>query len=72
MNKQEEQTVRNVAKRLRGNSPDASVFPRCSPEIDAMLKNPAMRRYLDTWVVGALECLLPEQRDLRLAVSLSS
>lgn len=69
MTRLEERAVRQVIARLRGN---AEKGPRCSPEIDAMLKDARMSSYLESWVIGSLVSLLPESRDLRLAVSLSS
>lgn len=65
MNASEERVIRNVIKRLKGEGGS-------SPEIKAMLADERMRIWLDTWVVGALQHLLPESRDLRLAVDLSS
>lgn len=62
MSKAEEQTIRNVIQRLKGEG--------ASQEVKAALTGPAAI-YLNTWVIGALECLLPESRDLRLAVQLS-
>lgn len=70
MTKGEEQTIRNVIQALKGGRDGNK--PSSSPEITAMLNDDRMRIWMDTWVVGALECLLPgERRDVDLAVRLS-
>lgn len=69
MNKSEEQTIRNVIDALRCKPrPDGSAGE--AEEVREALRGPA-RLYLETWVIGALECLLPEQRDLKLALAMS-
>ena len=69
MTKGELETIRNVVSHLKCGRDGADI--RCSPEIAEMLNDRRLRIYLDTWVTGALECLLPEQRDVDLAVRLS-
>jgi hypothetical protein len=70
MTKGEQETIANVIRRLKGGR-DGNT-PSSSDEITAMLNNHQMRIWLDTWVIGALECLQPgESRDVDLAVRLS-
>ena len=57
------QTIRNVIAKLKGDAKQADY-------VRAALTGPC-KLYLDTWVIGALECLLPERRDVKLAVKLS-
>lgn len=64
MSKTEKAVIRAVIARLRN---EANV----SPHVDAMLSDRQLRIYLDSWVVGALECLLEPHRDTRLALSLT-
>ena len=64
MNMTEEFVIRQAVKRLKGDD-------RTSPEVVEMLRDPRMKVWLDTWVIGSLECLLPEQRDLDLARGLA-
>ncbi len=69
MNKTEEKIVRNVIARLRCDvRSDGS--HREADQVRKALTGPAAL-YLDTWVTGALECLLDETRDLELGESLS-
>ncbi len=64
MTKTEEATIRNVIESLRGE--------RASPEVKEALTGPA-KLYLETWVIAALELLLPgPRRDPKLARRLSS
>jgi hypothetical protein len=82
MTKTEIQTIRNVIRRL--NEPNCGCVLPMDADAAGMVKllNGAMsagqdrqcvsRLYLDTWVVGALECLLPESHDPKLAKRLSS
>jgi len=74
MTKQEIETIRNIVERLKkanlgcsnSNSLEALVSEANSKGVEC-----ASRLYVDTWLIGALECLLPEQRDPSLAVRLS-
>jgi hypothetical protein len=72
MTTKEREIIENVVRRLKGE-PKPNGFQSASPETLEALNNPALRRYLDTWVIGALECLGVEghKRDLDLGVSLS-
>lgn len=70
MTKTEEQVIRNVIARLRCE-PRAGGHQRESDVIREHLTDPSVRRYLDSWVTAALECLLPEMRDPKLAKNLS-
>lgn len=67
LGKSDREVIENVIKALRGEG-------SASPEIKEMLSNWRMRSWLDTWVVGALEILVDDnrtKRDLDLAVRLS-
>jgi hypothetical protein len=64
MNQSEEIVIRKVIQRLSSDT-------NASFEIRQMLADRRLRSYLDTWVIGALQCLLPESRNLKLAVGLS-
>lgn len=77
LTKTEQQTIENVIARLRcdpiknwgGTGED---HPGESDEVRAALTDPRVKRYLDTWVTGALALLLPgERRDPELARRLS-
>ena len=69
MTQGEEQTIRNVIAQLRCvPRPDGSA--REAEKVREALRGPA-KIYLETWVIGALECLLPERRDVRRAQDLS-
>ena len=65
MSASEVEVIRNVIARLQ---PDAR---RTSDDVFEALSDRSMRLFLDTWVISALECLLPERRDLKLAKDLS-
>ncbi len=65
----EQEVIRNVINRLRCNPRDSGGH-RETKEVRNALRGDA-RLYLDTWVTGALECLLDECRDVKLARSLS-
>lgn len=60
----EETVIRNVIAKLRGQS-------KTSDDVHEALTTGTAKCFLDSWVVGALECLLPEGRDPQLALSLS-
>lgn len=64
MNQAEEKVIRAAIKRLGADA-------NAAPEIKAMLADRRLQLYLGSWVVGMLECLLPENRDLKLAASLA-
>lgn len=81
MTNQEIDTIRNIIARLKkrdcgcshsfigpddNNALKASVEMLNERDIECVA-----RIYLDTWVIGALECLLPESRDPATAVALS-
>jgi hypothetical protein len=69
MNKTEARAIRGVIRRLRATTADAS------PEVVAALNTPALRRYLDTWALSALELLVMEGRTpdaLKLAADLAN
>lgn len=65
----EAQVIRNVISKLRGHE-------RQSEEVRAALTGPA-RLYLQSWIIPALELLLPEERaehgepDTRRALQLA-
>lgn len=59
----EQRVIRNVIRRLQGE--------HAAPEVTAALTGPA-GLYLQTWVIPALEALLPERRDVRLAQDLTA
>lgn len=68
MNKSEHIVIKNCIARLRAKEGG-------SPHIHKLLLDPQMRSWLDTWVVGALELLVKEDRDLadlNLALRLSA
>ena len=82
MTQAEVETIRNIIERLR--KPDcgcshgpgladrlAALNPRGDDTTPAMRIEAVSRVYIDTWLVVALECLLPESRDTKLAVRLS-
>jgi hypothetical protein len=69
MTQAEETTIRNLIARLDASSPDYRTG-RASKEIAEFIEGPG-RLYLQTWVCGPLQALLPESRNLRLAVSMS-
>lgn len=63
MTKAEIDTIQNVIGKLRGE--------QAAPEVKAALTGPA-GLFLETWVISALELLLPgEKRDPALARRLS-
>ena len=74
MTKTEQQVIENVIKRLRCEThklPDGTERQRESDEVRAALTGDA-KLFLDTWVIGALELLLPgESRNPELALRLS-
>jgi hypothetical protein len=72
MTTKEREIIENVVRRLKGE-PKPNGFQSASPEVLAALHDRRLRSYLDTWVIGALECLGTEghERDLDLGVSLS-
>jgi hypothetical protein len=61
MTKTEKEIIENVIRRLRGQG--------CSPEVKAALTGPA-GLYLETWVISALEIMVSEKRDMKLAADL--
>ncbi len=64
MTKSEEATIRNVIKKLRGE--------HAAPKVKEALTGTASL-YLETWVISALELLLPgPKRNPKLAQELSS
>lgn len=76
MTKQEEETIRNLIARLK----EPSLGGADGPMHTGGPKTPkppegyelVSRIYVDTWLLGALECLLPgEGRDPALAVRMS-
>lgn len=71
MTKTEVAAIRAVIKRLRCE-PNGRGEPREADYVREALTGPA-RIYLDTWVTGALECLLPGPNyDPKLARDLAS
>ena len=66
----EEEVIRNVIARLRCD-PRSDGHQREFEEVRAALKSRVARIYLETWIIGALECLLPEQRNVKLGKHLS-
>jgi hypothetical protein len=62
MTKGEQEVIRNVIEKLRGG--------RAAPKAREALTGPA-RLYLETWVIGSLQLLLPESRDVSLARKMS-
>jgi hypothetical protein len=74
MTKAELNTIRNIIARLNKQNCGCSNAANADALVglaNAQNIQCVSRIYLDTWVVGALECLLPESRDPRLAESLS-
>jgi hypothetical protein len=78
MTQNEIRTIRNIIKRLQmadcgcsnslvGEEVDKAIETLHEARIEAV-----SRIYIDTWLVGALECLLPESRDTATAVALSN
>lgn len=66
MTKTEIAVIQNTIRRLRAGRDGAPV--RLSDEIAAALLDPQMRIWLDSWVIGPLELLLPgQERNLNLA-----
>lgn len=66
MNKSENEVIRNLIKRLRGDS--------ASGQVQAHLKDRDVSIFLETWVIGPMELLVEEERskrDLDLAVRMS-
>ena len=55
------ETIRNIIKRLRADRLGAAEG----------YNDNISRMYVDTWLIGPLECLLPESRDVTLAVKMS-
>ena len=55
MSATEAQTIRNVLRALRGE--------RCSEDVKAALTAGPTKLYLETWVIPALELILPEGRS---------
>lgn len=69
LSRTEAKIIRNTIGRLRcAVRPDGS--HREADTVRAALRGPAAI-YVDTWIIGALECLLDEARDLELGESLS-
>ena len=70
MTQGEIETIKNVIAKLNGGRNGHKCLS--SDEITAMLNNPRMANWLDTWVIGALECLLPGPgRNVELGRKLS-
>jgi len=66
MTKTEIAVIQKTISRLRAGRDGAPV--RASDEIAAALLDPQMRIFLDSWVIGPLELLLPgQERNLNLA-----
>lgn len=74
------QAIRNVIARLREEDCGCShaLIGPDGPELAEAIKTAhehgcevVGRGYLESWIIGALECLLPEARDVDLAVKLS-
>lgn len=63
------EVIRNVISRLKAGRDGKT--PRSSNEVTAALNETSVRVWLDTWVIGSLECLLPETRNVELGRSLS-
>jgi hypothetical protein len=61
MTKGEERVIRDIVRRLREERLGSA--PGYVPELER-----GARLYVETWLVGPLECLLPESRDVDLAV----
>lgn len=78
LTKLEEQAIRNVIDRLKQRNCGCSFGPN-SHETQAVKAinvlpqrvEAVSRIYLDTWVIPGLELLLPEKRNVKLAVGLS-
>ena len=74
MNSKEIETIRNLIKRLQkpnlGCSNNLSTVSIVDSANSAGIEC-ASRVYMDTWIIGALECLLPENLDVDTAISLS-
>lgn len=69
MTKDETATIENIIARLR--SPAIGSGGSFCAEVDGKITT--SRNYVNTWLIGALECLLPgDGRDPKLARSLSS
>jgi hypothetical protein len=64
MTKKEERTIRNIIERLKQERLGAAEGYCELKKFD--------RIYIDTWLIGPLECLLPESRDTDLAQCMSS
>lgn len=74
MNKTEIETIRNIIERLKRPNCGCAHGPGSEALVAACngkgIEAPS-RLYLDTWVIGALENLLPESRNIDLAARLS-
>lgn len=75
MTKTETQTIQNIINRLKGTNcgchNDFSVEPLVK-QLNASGVEAVSRLYLDSWIIPALELLLPgEQRNPELAQELS-
>jgi len=70
MTKQEERTIRNIIARLKKERCGCA-SPTFDDEKQANGYEGVARIYVDTWLIGPLECLLPEQRDPKLAERMS-
>jgi len=76
MTRDEEQTIRNLVARLSAPNLDCHFGPgpdteRRIAEMNANGIECVSRIYLDSWIVPALQHLLPESRNTRLARDLS-
>lgn len=81
MTNQELDTIRNIIARLKKRDCGCShsfIGPDNNSELKAAVETLNAREiecvsriYLDTWVIGALERLLPESHDPKTAVALS-
>lgn len=85
MTKTEIETIRNIVKRLKAENLGCAHGSGTKVQVDALNTSKrtgepyegsarlevASRLYLDTWIVPALEYLLPESRDPDLAKRLS-
>jgi len=69
MTQGELEVIRNIISRLKCGRDGKEV--RASIDVERALKEEHLHIYLDTWVIGPLELLTPEIRNVPLAVKMS-
>lgn len=76
MTEHETQTIRNILERLRAPNLGCAMSSKRDEAVATIARSAgleaASRGYIETWIIGSLECLLPgPDHDPKLAAELS-